>query len=196
MKEGIQAIIREIDIDSVAHSNERAEQMKAAIDREINRENAIHLEELEQRKDILKTNSKLELRFKLERYSRRLNRELLAYRRELLDEIFELAVRKLRAISTKEYSDIFISAISGLSGSFTLHIGEHSFNKLSANIIEDAVGSNSDVSITVDPNPIHGKSGFIIKDSRVEYNYLFEDLIEDKKSEQAAQILKEIFNPD
>jgi V/A-type H+-transporting ATPase subunit E len=195
LKEGIQAIIREIDMDAERHSDEYTEQMKSTIDREIGRENAVYQEELGQRRDNLQTNNKLELRFRLERYSRRLNRELLAYRRELLDEIFDLAVKKLRAISGKEYMDIFLSAIGDLSGSFTLLTGEHSVEKLNAKVIEEAVRSKNGLSITIDPKPIPDKSGFIIKDDRVEYNFLFEDLIEDIKNEQSAQILKEVFNP-
>jgi hypothetical protein len=47
--------------------------------------------------------------------------------------------------------------------------------------------------ITLSPETIPQKSGFILRDDRVEYNHLFEDLVEDIKSRQTAVILKEIF---
>jgi len=193
MTEGIQRIIQHIDSDAGSHADERLAQLKAAEDREISLENAAVRSELEQRRDVLLAQNESELRHRLERHSRRLNRSLLTYRRELLDGIFDMAVRELSNISEKEYSDIFIAATRDLSGSFSLFIGEYSREKLGAQSIAQALALNSGLSITLDPGFIPNRSGFIIKNGRVEYNYLFEDLIEDKKSEQAALILKEVF---
>ena len=196
MNEGISAIIRQIDSDATRHSGDRLDHMKAAIDREIERENALIRADIEQRRDILLTNSKHEMRHRLERYSRRLNRELLTYRRELLNELFDMAVRKLSSISEEEYSDVFLSAIKDLSGCFTLYIGEYSQDKLRTQTIENAVKALPGLEIKISPDVVAQKSGFVIMDSRVEYNYLFEDFIEDMKSEQAAKILKEVFEED
>ena len=194
MNEGIQSIIYHIDSDAVSHSEERLNQLKAATDREIERENAAFLHDLEQRKEILLAQHAAELRHRLERHSRRLNRNLLTYRRELLDEIFGMAVRELSEISAGEYAEIFKAATANLHGSFTLHIGEFSQDKLGAANVNEAVKANMDLEIFVSRHHIPGRSGFVIKDDRVEYNYLFEDLIEDKKSEQSAMILKEVFS--
>ena len=196
MNEGISAIIRQIDTDATRHSGDRLDHMKAAIDREIERENAIIRADVGQRRDILLTNNKHELRHRLERYSRRLNRELLTYRRELLDELFDMAVRKLSSISEKEYTGIFLSAIRDLHGSYMLYIGEYSQDKLRAQTVENAVKARPGLDIMISRETIPQKSGFVIMDSRVEYNYLFEDFIEDMKSEQTAKILKEVFEED
>ena len=193
MNEGIQSIISHIDSDAVSHSFERLNHLKNATDREIERENAAFLSDLEQRKEILLAHHAAELRHRLERHSRRLNRDLLTYRRELLDEIFGMAVRELSEISADEYADIFRAATADLRGSYTLHIGELSQDKLSTDNVNEAVKSNNGLEIQVSRHHIPGRSGFVIRDDRVEYNYLFEDLIEDKKSEQSAMILKEVF---
>ena len=193
MTEGIQRIIQHIDSDAIEHAHDRLAQLKAAEDREISLENAAVQLELEQRRDVVLAQNEAELRHRLERHSRRLNRSLLTYRRELLNEIFEMAVRELSDISEKEYAEIFIAATRDLSGSFTLYVGEYSREKLGAANITQARVLNKRLSIALSPDYIPNRSGFIIKDDRVEYNYLFEDLIEDKKSEQAALILKEVF---
>jgi len=198
MKDGIQAIIRQIDSDAALHGDEQFTRMQAVTDHEIHRENARIQTELEQRRDMLLSGNRHELRRRLERYNRRLNRELLAYRRQLLDRIFDKAVQKLRGISAEEYSDIFRAAIKDLSGSYTLYIGEHSLEKRSAEklcafVIEEVKKTQNDLEINICEEPITGKSGFLLKDSRVEHNYLFEDLIDDIKSEQSSLILKEVF---
>jgi len=193
MKDGIQAIIRLIDTDATMHGDEQYDRLKASTDREIERENALFKSELDQRREMLLSNNKHELRRRLERYNRRLNRELLTYRQELLDRIFDMAVEKLRDISEEEYSDIFEAAIKDINGCFTLYIGDHSTGKLSESLVKEALKSRDDLEINIYAEPIPGKSGFILKDSRVEYNYLFEDLIDDEKSEQSSLILKEVF---
>ena len=195
MREGIQAIIRQIDTDAAQHSDERYLRLKAQTDREIERENALFLEELEQRRDVLLTTNKLELQHRLERYSRRLNRELLSYRRELLDEIFSDTAHKLAAISDEEYMEIFAAAIKDLVGNYVVSIGERSREKLNATVIKKVLVSmnKTRIGITVKPGFIPKKSGFVLTDGHIEYNYLFEDLIEDIKNEQSALILKEVF---
>ena len=196
MNEGIQSIITHIDSDAVLHGDERLRQLKEATDKEISRENAAFLVDLEQRKEILLAHHAAELRHRLERHSRRLNRELLTYRRKLLDDIFDMAARELSGISAAEYAYIFKAATTNLHGSFTLHIGEFSRDKLGADNVNEAVKANPGLDILISRYVIQGKSGFVLKDDRVEYNYLFEDLIEDKKSEQSAMILKEVFDED
>ena len=193
MKEGIQSIIKNIDSDAARHSGERLEQLNAATDREIARENEAFRAEMDQRRDMLLAHNEEELRHRLERHSRRLERALLTYRRELLDEIFDMAVRELRIISDKEYAEIFLTATRDLVGSFTLHIGEYSDGKIGPEIVEEAVRLSSGLDISISPVLIPGKSGFVIKDKRVEYDYLFEDMIEDIKSEKSALILREVF---
>ena len=193
MNEGIAAIIRRIDEDSAEHSENELVSMKVSLDREIEREDALYIADLEQRREVLLANNRQNLRHRLERYSRRLNRGLLTYRRALLDEIFDMAAAKLSRISEEEYSEIFMAATRDLNGCFTLRLGELSADKLGPRIVEYAMKLNPDLDIIISPDAIPGKSGFVIVDGRVEYSYLFEDLMEDKKSEQSAMILKEVF---
>ena len=193
MDDRIHAIIRLIDEDALVHSDERFMQLKAETDHEIDRETAFFEEELEQRREAVLAGNKQELAHKLERYSRRLHREILTYRRELLDEMFDAAVRKLCAIPEEEYKHIFISAIKGLVGNFVVSVGERSHGKLTPATIESALKTNSRIGITVSRRGIPKKSGFVLSDGHIEYSYLFEDIIEDKKNEQSALILKEVF---
>ena len=193
MNEGIQAIVRQIDSDATTHGQERLSHMNAQTDAEIERENARFVDDLKKRREMLLTNNNHELRHRLERYSRRLNHWLFLYRRELLDEIFDMAAKKLSAISGQEYMEIFIGAIGKLSGCFTLQIGEYSREKLSADMVWNAARQVEGFDIVMSPDYIPSKNGFILSNGAVEYNYLFEDMIEDKKNELSPLILKEVF---
>ena len=193
MKKGIHAIIQKIRLDAEEHSNERYTQLKNEIDNEINNENVFYHDELDKRREMLIKHNELEYMRLHERLSSRMHRELLTYQRILLDEIFDMSVYKLRGASEKEFLDMFNAAIKGLKGSFTLYLGALSEGKLDARMVEESVKGNIGLDITLSPVTIPLKSGFVLADDRVEYNCLFEDLIEDKKNAQAAAILKEVF---
>lgn len=194
MKEaGIKAIIQKINAETEQHSSERFLQLKGDIDKEISSKNALYRDELEKRRETLKNLNKHKYDLALDRMGNRFSRELLTYRHNLIDDIFNMAIEKLRNASEKEFSDLFLSAVAGLEGNFNLHIGELSEGKLDVRIIEKAQEVNRGLTITLSQENISGKSGFLLNDERVEYNCLFEDLIENKKNEQATFILREVF---
>ena len=193
MKAGVQAIIQKINADAEQHGSERYTQIKDEVDKEIASENIFYRKELEKRREALKKHNELEYERQLERISSRLHRELLSYQHDLLDEIFDAAAIKLRNISEEEFFGMFKAAVSGLKGSFTLYLGELSKGMLDIQKIDRAVKGNGGLRIALDTETIPYKSGFILVDDRVELNALFEDLIESKKGEQAAAILKEVF---
>ncbi|MCL2164320.1 MAG: hypothetical protein FWH55_07995 [Oscillospiraceae bacterium] len=191
--EGIHSIIQKIRADAEDHAQEQYAQTMKSIDEEIKVENNRRLEELEKRKDSLRTHYDREFKRLLERISSRINREVLIYQKDLLDELFDMAVQKLRAASSLEFSQMFKSAVRGLNGDYTLQIGELSQGVLDSAALWEAERENNGLSIVLADEVIPGKSGFIIQDERVEYNCLFEDLIEDKKREQAAAAMYEVF---
>jgi len=193
MKAGVQAIIQKTYEDARQHGNERCRQIKDDIDEEISRENALYLEEFEKRREILiKTNDREYGRL-MERLSSRAHRELSAYQRQLIDEIFDRAISKLRDVSAETFEEMFKGATRGLKGRFTLMIGEYSQGQLEIWKIDEVIKENGRLEIILGAEAIPHKSGFILRDERVEYNCLFEDLVEDMKSEQASAILKEVF---
>ena len=193
MKTGVHSIIQKINADAEQHGSERYTQIKNEIDDVIHKENTFYREELDKRREILKNHNEHEYERLLERLSSRLNRELLTYQSELLDEIFDMAVCKLRDASEKEFYDMFKSAVNGLKGRFTLYLGEFSKGKLDNSKVTEMIKENQGLEIIASTDTIPQKSGFILVDDRVELNSLFEDIIEDKKNEQAAAILKEVF---
>jgi vacuolar-type H+-ATPase subunit E/Vma4 len=190
---GVQAIIQKIRIDAEEHSNERSLQIKSECDEAINEENALFSEEYQQRREGLLAHNEHEYDVLLARLNSRFNRELSVYRHSLVGEIFEKAAAKLKAASDEEFAGMFLLLARGIKGDFTLNMGENSVGKIDSKTLAKAMADNTALRVTLSSETIPYKSGFLLSDERVEYNCLFEDIIENQKNEQTALILKEIF---
>jgi len=193
MRAGVQEIIKIIHEDAHRHGGERYSHIKEAIDTEIDIENAMRHEESEKEREVLRKHNEHEYARRLEYQRSRLNRELLIYQHELIDEIFNMAVAKLRDVSAGEFSEMLKAAVKGLKGSYILYLGSLSWGKLDCSVLDEAMEENDSLKIALSSEKIPQKSGFVLRDDRVEYNHLFEDLVEDIKSGRTAAILKEIF---
>jgi len=193
VKAGVQAIIMKISEDAQQHGDERYSQIKCAIDHEIESENVIYQEESDKQREVLRKHNEHEYARRLEYQRSRLNRELLVYQHELTDEIFDMVVAQLRDVPNDEFAEMFKSAVKWLKGSYTLHLGALSEGKLGSRDIEGAVGETEGLAISLSPDTIPNKSGFLLRDDNVEYNHIFEELIEDVKKDNAAAIIKEVF---
>ena len=190
---GIHAIIQKIHADAESRGAELREQIRNEAASEISAEQSLRNEEIEKRRQALLKQNEHEYGRLRERMSSRLHRDLLSYRQELLDEIFDLTVEKLKNASEKEYSDMFTAAVKGLRGRFTLYMGEYSVGKLTARDAGKAAVENSGLSIKFSHEVVLRKSGFSLRDEKVEYSCLFEDLVKDIKGAQAAALLREVF---
>ena len=193
MKVGVQAIIQKINEDAQRHGDELFERIKSETDADIAGANKAYSEDFDKRREMLKNHNEHEYARLLERLGSRLNREVLTYRHSLINEVFDMAAQKLRDASKEEFTAMVKSVIRGLKGSYILYVGEYSEGKLDAAEIEKIAKRRRTLDIVLSGEAVPHKSGFLISDSRIEYNCLFEDLIEDQKAKQAASVMKEIF---
>ena len=192
MNKGIQAIINLMGEDAARDGAALLARAKGEIDRQIEKENALYLEEMNKRCDALARHYESEIERNQERLENRVTRELLLYQHELVEEIFALAAAKLRGISPEAFVGMFRAAAKGLKGNLTLYLGERSAGMIQPRDVEEATRGTG-LRIALGAETVPGKSGFLLADDRVEYNCLFEDLIEDKKEGQTASIIKEVF---
>jgi vacuolar-type H+-ATPase subunit E/Vma4 len=190
---GIHAIIQKIHEDTETHSGARFDELKNNADAETKHEDETFADELAKRREMLLAHNEHERSVLLDRLESRYNRDLLTYRQSLIDEVFDMAALKLASSSNEEFSRMFKNTVRGLSGDFTLFIGQLSEGKLDKRAIDEAMAENSGFKVIISPERIPDKGGFLLHDERIEYNCLFEDLIENMKNEQSAWILKEVF---
>ncbi|MDR0220713.1 MAG: hypothetical protein LBI54_04820 [Lachnospiraceae bacterium] len=191
--EGVQAIIQKIHIDAEQHSNERSMQIKNACDEAVSGENALFSDDYKMRREGLLAHNEHEYDVLRARLSNRFNRELSTYRHSLVNEIFERAEAKLLAATDEELAGMFLLLAENIMGDFTLYMGENSVGKISKETLNKAMEANLALRVTLDKSVIPHKSGFMLSDEWVEYNCLFEDIIENQKNEQASLLIKEVF---
>ena len=193
MNAGVQSIIDHIRADAAAHSLQRIAQIRLDVDTEIEEENTLLREDIAKRQETLSAYHEQEYKKIVDRLERRMHRELLLYQHDLLDELFEMAAEKLRNASQSELMDMFQSSLKGLSGGFDMIVGALSKGKLDPAAIKEVTQDNRDLRITLREETIPGKGGFVLRNNRVEFNCLFEDLIEEIKAEHSATILIGVF---
>jgi len=192
----VNAIIQKIKADAERDGAERYAQIRDRIDSEAGREDAEYRRELEKRRDSLIKANEREFARGAERVASRVGIESLNYRHELVGEIFGAALAKLNGMTDAEFAGLLKGAVRGMTGTFGLHLGELSEGRLDEAAIGGAVKGNEGLSVTLKPEPIPGKNGFLLTDGRVEYSMLFEDLVEDLRRERAAWVFDEVFGPD
>lgn len=193
MNDNVLNIIQLIHSDFQLESNEIVEKAKEEAESLYNEEWNGYQQEYTKRKEKLQKHASSELEIIAERKAQRLHRELLTYKNELLNEIFNKAAEKLNNLGKEQFQDYFNSAIdtAKLSGTFKLFIGEHSKNKVDQNMLNNV--ENSELKLILQNTYIPNKGGFLINNEKVEYNFLFEDLLEDIKRTSGAKIAKEVF---
>jgi len=189
----MQAIIQMIKEDAEAHGSERYAQIKTAVDQEIAAEKAMHRDEFRKLHESLKQQNDYEFARRLEYQRNRLNRELLLYQHELTAEIFDLTVSKLREAVVGKFPAFLAAATRGLEGDYILQLGALSEGAIDEQAIRDVAGANTGLAIRLSADAIPDKSGFILTNELVEYSYLFEDVVEDKKNALTAEIMNEVF---
>jgi len=193
MKAAIQTIINRINEEAQRDSEARFEELQNNIEETIARENEFVRENLLKRRELVIRHNEQEYVRLLEHLSSRYSRDILAYQHTLVDEIFTLAVEKLIAAPAEELLSLIADSVKTLQGKFTLYLGELSASKVDRSRVAAALGEHPGLEIVIHDEVIWSKSGFLLRNDQVEYNSLFEDLVEDKRNEQSALILKEVF---
>jgi len=193
LTDSVKELIRKIGEDAGRHAAERYEQIKFDIDDEIDGEDSVYAEETRKKRESLISHYSREYARLNERVQSRLHQEIIAYQNQLIEEIFMSALKKLNNISSDVFIDMVLAAFEGIEGTYDLFIGELSENKVDKKRLIEAVNGRSGIHIRVMEETIPHKSGFLFKDDRVEYDCLFEDLIDEKLNEQSAEILQEVF---
>jgi hypothetical protein len=191
--EGVQAIIQKIHTDAEQHSNEQAELIRRECDEAIGEENALFSDEYKMRREGLLAQNEHEYTVLLARLHNRNNRELSTYRHSLVNEILEMTEAKLVAASNEELEGMFLLLAEDIMGDFTLNMGENSVGKISKETLTKAMEANLSLRVTLGRDVIPHKSGFLLCDQWVEYNCLFEDIVENLRNERASLLIKEVF---
>ncbi len=182
-------------VDQVMTNAEKEEQEAlAAFENDINDElksaSARIDQELTHQKQQIENNEARKLQTQKQSYLNTLRNERLTAKQDLLDKVYNEAIIKLQQLSSEEFTGLIKGALNQLSGTdqAVLKIGEYSQHQFDADQVKAVNGP-----IDIDENFIAKRSGFIVSREDLDYNFTFESIIDQKKAELAAELVKRAF---
>ena len=177
-----------------AHLIEEAEKEIAKKERtkkkQLEKEVAAHLARYE--KELQK-----ELSLKVSDLHVKSRNRMLAAKQQVLDELFAEAKEQLQNITAEDF-DAFVErklALVQLTGTVELVFGSKSAPLVSETMIQRWQAQfEPDLTIQVAKETIPNRSGVVFKQGEVEFNFIFEALLESKEEELSYQLIAFIFN--
>lgn len=177
-----------------AHLIEEAEKEIAKKERikkqQLEKEVAAHLARYE--KELQK-----ELSLKVSDLHVKSRNRILAAKQQVLDELFADAKEQLQNITAEDF-DAFVErklALVQLTGTVELVFGSKSAPLVSETMIQRWQAQfEPDLTIQVAKETIPNRSGVVFKQGEVEFNFIFEALLESKEEELSYQLIAFIFN--
>lgn len=177
-----------------AHLVEEAEKEIAKKERikkqQLEKEVAAHLARYE--KELQK-----ELSLKVSDLHVKSRNRMLAAKQQVLDELFADAKEQLQNITAEDF-DAFVErklALVQLTGTVELVFGSKSAPLVSDAMIQRWQAQfEPDLTIQVAKETIPNRSGVVFKQGEVEFNFIFEALLESKEEELSYQLIAFIFN--
>ena len=168
--------------------------------------------EIAKKERIKKQQLEKEVEAHLARYKKELQKELslkvsdlhvksrnrmLAAKQQVLDELFAEAKEQLQNITAEDF-DAFVErklALVQLTGTVELVFGSKSAPLVSETMIQRWQAQfEPDLTIQVAKETIPNRSGVVFKQGEVEFNFIFEALLESKEEELSYQLIAFIFN--
>lgn len=168
--------------------------------------------EIAKKERIKKQQLEKEVEAHLARYKKELQKELslkvsdlhvksrnrmLAAKQQVLDELFADAKEQLQNITAEDF-DAFVErklALVQLTGTVELVFGSKSAPLVSDTMIQRWQAQfEPDLTIQVAKETIPDRSGVVFKQGEVEFNFIFEALLESKEEELSYQLIAFIFN--
>lgn len=119
-------------------------------------------------------------------------KEILQEKRRLLDSVFDEVYSLMSGWSGVTLVQFIQSAVAQLpkQGKITLVLGEATASQLSQEDIHQPTNASE---LEVSQTTLKQKVGFVLQQSGIEYNYLFDALLKDLKQEYSSELAKKAF---
>ena len=119
-------------------------------------------------------------------------KEILQEKRRLLDSVFDEVYSLMSGWSGVTLVQFIQSAVAQLpkQGKITLVLGEATASQLSQEDIHQLTSASE---LEVSQMTLKQKVGFVLQQSGIEYNYLFDALLKDLKQEYSPELAKKAF---
>ncbi|MDK8381251.1 MULTISPECIES: hypothetical protein [unclassified Granulicatella] len=178
--------------DLEKESKQRIEVATKEQEERINQMNAQYSQQEMAKKTALKQEAKSQYEKEQQTILNASKKEVLRVKRELLESVFEDVLQVMSTWSGETLRLFIESAIRNLpKQQTTLAFGEETVSRLSDE--EKHALTSQFAFVHIDEATLPKKAGFVLKQEGIEYNYLFESLIEDLKEEYSPILARKAF---
>ncbi|MBF6978244.1 hypothetical protein IU403_03690 [Aerococcaceae bacterium zg-BR22] len=115
----------------------------------------------------------------------------LINRQHLIDELFEGAVEQMTNWSSDTLQSFLFKVLDQFQQQVTLVFGDKTKGQLSTEQL--AALQSHYPNVTVSEELLANAAGFIIRDARVDYNFLYNQLVDSIRSEMSTQLVQQVF---
>lgn len=122
--------------------------------------------------------------------------KVLAAKQAVLDELFSEARQKLQELSAEEFEDFVTKNLqkAQLSGPAEMVLGENSLHYATEEAIQKWRASvQPQADLVIAKQTIPRRSGFLLRQGDIEFNFIFESLLNASEEDLSNQLLQLIF---
>lgn len=121
------------------------------------------------------------------------NKDVLQVKRNLLNQLYSEAITILSSWSGETFLQYIEGVLNNLKieGQFHLQFGQESIDKL--NDSQKSKLAQAYPSMVIEQESVAKKAGFILKKDGIDYNYFFDELVEDLKNDFSPTLAKLAF---
>lgn len=118
---------------------------------------------------------------------------ILREKQRVIQQAFKDASKKLNDISTDEFMKIVMTALSHVDVTQTvkLFVGEQTNHLLDRELLNSKLPWNHHVDIMEEP--VKNKAGILVRKDNIDYNYFFDELIAENRSNLLKYVTSQLF---
>ena len=147
-------------------------------------------------KQISLIDSRLARKFEQDKHALQIYKrnQLLSEKQKVLTAVFNQAEEQMNQWTDSEFQQFLFSVLKQHKDSSTIEliVGQESVNKVTNDWINKV--AKEVVNVQLSTKTISKKNGFILKKSGIQYNYLFDELLNDIKGQLVSSVSKQLFD--
>ncbi|MGX6979518.1 V-type ATP synthase subunit E family protein [Vagococcus elongatus] len=192
--EAIERIIQQIEKEShakmEAYKQERLSEMQDEFEREKRKEEKNITEQIH--KNLNKINRDTKLMLERQRIQRR--QKVLTKKQDLLDELFEALTERMNQWGQKEFQEFMEGILPKIpiSGEAEIILGEYSKGLITSDWLGQFRSLDRVYTLSVDEQ-VDRQGGFVVRQGKIEYNFLFSSLVEELKEKEGFYVSQQLF---
>jgi len=122
--------------------------------------------------------------------------QLLAAKQQLLKELFDEALKKIRGMSEKEFNQFVATNLKqvDLNGDVEMIVAQNSVDyatETNKQLWQEAAAP--EINLVVSENTVPKRDGFLLRQGEIEYNFTFEAMLSTSEEELSSELLNLIF---